>query len=102
MTDRTNGDSMTNGHHSPQGDQEAASVEAGIISSYLCEALKPTLGVTQDEIQGEGGPLAPAQAESTIETFQTFLLGSRAAIYAQKLETLTENSGTLAPMDHAV
>jgi len=93
MASLINGDGFTNGllqHSQPETPQVEAQLRTDDVSTYLFEALKLTLGATREELERDGGPLAQSEAASTIERFQTFLVGARTAFYAQKVEAASQ------------
>lgn len=90
MAAQMNVDEVTNGHH-PQ--QEHIRSTAADVATYLSEALKLTLGATEEELERDNGPLSLSEAASTIDRFQSFLSGSRAAFYAQKLQNGGQEQG---------
>jgi len=89
------GNEVTTGQvHYPQEEPEVGVQSRNDdVASYLSAALKLTLGATQQELERDDGPLAQSQAASTIETFQTFLVGSRTAFYAIKAEGAFQQDG---------
>jgi len=97
MATLMNGDGVTNGqlHHPQQESQVGVLSGNDDIATYLSEALKLTLGATQDELERDDGPLAQSQAASTIERFHTFLVGSRTALYAQKADSASRQDGKM-------
>jgi len=97
MATLTNDGQVTNGNadHLPQNCEVASQLRPEDIAAYLSEALKLTLGATQEELEENGGPLAQSEAAATIDRFQTFLVGSRTAFYAQQVEGTSQQEGEI-------
>jgi len=93
MATQIDGDEATNGYHL-RPDIHRDLRRSADVASYLSEALKLTLGATQEELGKEGGPLAQSEVDSTVGRFQTFLSGARTAFYAQKVEAASQQDGT--------